>query len=383
MHSSYQSKFIKLTLVLIIGSSLMGLFSKQSKNIGGVKITPQIGHLYYKLHKNQRDAEMHLIHDLLFRAKYQKLGMSLSRDLIIQQAKQSKFDAKLSNPEKILFTEHQMINQQIINAIKSSVIVTDKMAYDYAKGLLQIRDGKKAIVKYNDFPITVSEEQLHKHYDTKQFVSDRVVKAQMLVINSKKTSKSNLNNAIQNGAHMRSLQEKYDGKIKDIYWTNSKASKVEYSFLQNEPNQSTIYDSSDGNLIYVQIQNISTSKKLSYKEAKPKVKKDLVNKLQKEHIVTNIDKIAQQQKWTELNQKDLSSISQDTVTLFLTALNKVNFYTNDTSDEVTIITTTKITDKEPNLDQISQSKKMLQKHLFDLSYNSFINALYVSYGGIQ
>ncbi len=382
MQSSYKSKFIKLTLVLMVGSFIMQIFTKKSHNIGGVNITPQMQNAYFKLHNDKQKANSHLIYNLLSKSKYNKLNLYVPNQKIIEKAKTLKLSSKFSNAEKILLSEHSIISDHMHESIKSSIIINDKTAYNYAKGLLQRRNGKKLVIKYSDININISEQDIQNYYkeNINIFHSDRITTAKMWIANTKNISKELASKLANKNTNISTLKKEHSGQEVSISWTNGK-NMNKYTFLRTEPQSKySTYESSDGNIIYIEVQKITEKRPLSYDEAKDKAKSLLMLELQKKNAVHNLHNLIKNKEWSILDNQKISN-SKDSVVLFLTSLNEINYYINSDSKEIVVIIPTKIINTNPTKKDIEDSRKIIQNHIFNKAAKSFIESIYLSYEG--
>ncbi|QEK38388.1 hypothetical protein [Candidatus Cytomitobacter primus] len=376
MQSSYKSKFIILSVFLMFIPSLIDVFSRKGTKIGSVEITNHTRLAYVKKYKDQSEALNNFIADALLKSKYIDSELQVPKNLIIKHARQDK-STNLSNQDKMIIHENKIIKDQIIKAVTNSVIITNDMATAYAKGLLQLRSGKKTIVNYDQIKMDFSEEILKKHYAKNKnlFISNRVVRASMLIIDENKVSKDNLQSLIANGASIHELKDKYEGQIEGISWINRSMRHNKYTFLNSEQkSKEHFYSASDGNIIYVKVVEIIPSKQKSYEESEPQIQTNL----RKEFAINNIMQVTKNAKWENIPNQTLNRKGNaDNIVLFLTNKDEMNYYVD--GNKLTIIHTNEVQDIEPTLEQISRSKSALTKYFASLTYRNFMQSVGLSY----
>ncbi|QEK37875.1 hypothetical protein FZC35_00550 [Candidatus Cytomitobacter indipagum] len=352
---------------------LLDIFRKGGQSIGSSPITTE-ARIAYSAKYEGSDALQTLLYDCILKDKYRESDIRISRQRIINEAKKPEY-SKLSPSSKLLIAENNIIKKQIIDSVKSIVKISDENAYNHAKGLLQIRNGEKAFIKCSDLDIKFEEKEMQEYYNANKlkFKSDRVVNGVALIIDSQKLPREKFESLIENGNDIADIKKEYNAKIAKISWINKSSTNKQYPFLEQEQTEDQkFYSTSDGNTIYLKINDRKPSHYLTkYEDAKKEVRIDLLKK----YIVNHANQI--KANWTQLEEQNIKQNDQDNMTLFLTKKGNVNCYEKENG--VVLIKTNEIKNFEPTDQQILDSKSFLRNYFQYLAVNSFTNALFKHY----
>lgn len=369
--SSYKSKFIILSLILIAAQSFLSILQMKTRKIGSTPITAEAILAYSSYYKE--NPAYALLSDYILMDKYYASNLKLPREIIVKEAKKPEYN-RLSTGSRIFIAENNIIRQQIEDAVKAAVVISKDLAYKHAKGLLQIRNGAKAAVKYSDLQIEFPEDAMRQyHSDHKlELKSDRIVRGRIVIINSSKISREGFENLIKAGRSLENIQDEYNAQIESITWTNHHAKHIQYPFLNNEPKtRAKFYSTNDGNTIYLKIDSVEPAQYLhNYEDAKSKINLAM----RKQYVLDNAKHM--KLNWTKLTDQNIRK-NPDSFILFSTKKGNIGHY--ETDDTIVLIKTDEVKNFEPTEKQILESKSLLTKYFQSLSMKAFQDALFYEY----